>query len=61
ALAVGVWWAIGSWWGALGFAAALLGWVGAAALLVRLDERWRGSLFVAATQLLPLVGRFAPR
>jgi hypothetical protein len=60
-LAIGVWWAIGSWWGALGFAATLLGWVAAAGLLVRADERWRASLFVAATRLLPLVGRLAPR
>lgn len=59
-LAVGVWWAIGSWWGALGFAATLLVWIGLAWLLVQSGERWRNTVFVAATRLLPLIGRFAP-
>jgi energy-coupling factor transporter ATP-binding protein EcfA2 len=62
ALAIGVWWAIGSWWGVFGFAATLLGWIGIAWALVRFGgDRWRSSLYVSATRVLPLVGRFAPR
>lgn len=61
-VAIGVWWAIGLWWGALGFAATMLLWVGLAHALVRFGgETWRGNLFVAATRLLPLAGRLAPR
>ncbi len=62
ALAIGVWWAIGPWWGALGFAATLLLWIGLAWALVGIGgDRWRSNLYVGATRLLPLVGRFAPR
>ncbi len=62
ALAIGIWWAIGSWWGALGFAGTLLLWVGLAWALVRLGgDHWRSHLFVGATRLFPLIGRFAPR
>lgn len=60
-IAAFVWWLTGSWWGALGFGAVLLLWVGIAHVLVKQNESWRNHLYVAATRRLPLVGRFAPR
>lgn len=61
AVAVFVWWLIGSWWGVLGFAATLLVWVGLAHGLVAQNPHWRNNILVAATRRLPFVGRFAPR